>query len=151
MLGGVAGVAHLAGRGAPPATKGETVGSEAQGRKSPAHAETDLDGRTETAPVAKPTGESPPAPAPGKSAREADVDETPVGAIGSSHSVGATDETAAIKHLATHGDAAAEYELGSRLAEGRGVARDAKAAAVWFEKAAMQGVGAGAISAGIAL
>jgi localization factor PodJL len=40
---------------------------------------------------------------------------------------------------ATGGNAAAIFDLGSRLADGRGVARDPKLAARWFEQAAAQG------------
>ncbi|HEX4767169.1 MAG TPA: hypothetical protein VH414_12940 [Lichenihabitans sp.] len=45
-----------------------------------------------------------------------------------------------LKSLADAGDAAAEYEVGLRLAEGRSVARDPKAAADWLQKAAAQGL-----------
>ena len=45
-----------------------------------------------------------------------------------------------LKSLANAGDAAAEYEVGLRFAEGRGVARDPKAAADWLQKAAAQGL-----------
>ena len=45
-----------------------------------------------------------------------------------------------LKSLASAGDAAAEYEVGLRLAEGRSVARDPKAATDWLQKAAAQGL-----------
>jgi localization factor PodJL len=44
-----------------------------------------------------------------------------------------------VKELADKGDAAAQYEMGARYAEGRLVARDSAAAVGWFEKAAAQG------------
>ncbi|MDB5569203.1 MAG: peptidoglycan-binding protein, partial [Hyphomicrobiales bacterium] len=43
-----------------------------------------------------------------------------------------------LRAAANAGDPAAQYELGSRYAEGRGVARDPALAAAWFEKAAKQ-------------
>ncbi len=45
-----------------------------------------------------------------------------------------------LKGLANAGDAAAEYEVGLRLAEGRSVVRDPKAAVDWLQKAAAQGL-----------
>lgn len=47
---------------------------------------------------------------------------------------------ASLRDLADRGDPAAQYEVGVRLAEGRGVTRDLKAASGWFEKAANQGL-----------
>ena len=44
-----------------------------------------------------------------------------------------------LRGLASAGDAAAQYEVGLRYADGRGVARDPKQAVAWFEKAAAQG------------
>ena len=72
----------------------------------------------------------------GKSASDA-VDSTPVGAINGS-GASQPEAVAAIKSLAAQGDAAAQYELGGRFAEGRGMARDQKTAAQWFQKAAEQ-------------
>ena len=67
------------------------------------------------------------------------TDNTPIGTI--NKPAGATaEESSAILQAATRGDAAAQYEYAARLAEGRGVPRDAKAAALWFEKAAGQGL-----------
>ena len=43
-----------------------------------------------------------------------------------------------LRDLADRGDAAAQYEVGARLAEGRGLTRDAEAAAGWFERSAKQ-------------
>ena len=53
--------------------------------------------------------------------------------------VQASAQFAAMKEMATKGDAAAQYDMGARYAEGRGVTRDASAAIGWFEKAAAQG------------
>jgi localization factor PodJL len=46
----------------------------------------------------------------------------------------------ALQSQADTGNAKAEFELASRYAEGRGLARDLKAAAQWYEKAAAQGL-----------
>jgi localization factor PodJL len=46
------------------------------------------------------------------------------------------------------GNAKAEFELASRYAEGRGLARDLKAAAQWYEKAAAQGLASAQYRAG---
>ena len=75
----------------------------------------------------------------GKSAASEQLDTTPTGAI---NGPGASlQETAAtLKALALRGDASAQYELGVRYSEGRGLARDTKAAAEWFETAANQGL-----------
>ncbi len=67
------------------------------------------------------------------------VDTTPTGAIVAS-SLAPQETVGAVKMLASKGDATAQFEYAVRLAEGRGVARDAKAAAQWFEKAAAQGL-----------
>ena len=47
---------------------------------------------------------------------------------------------AGLRAEAEAGTAAAQYEVGSRYAEGRGVARDLAIAASWFDKAARQGL-----------
>ncbi len=44
-----------------------------------------------------------------------------------------------LRTLASSGDAAAQYEIGLRYAEGRGVTRDPKQALAWFDKSAAQG------------
>ncbi len=44
-----------------------------------------------------------------------------------------------LRAQAERGDAVAQYDYASRLAEGRGLARDPAAAVAWFEKAAAQG------------
>jgi len=75
----------------------------------------------------------------GKSAASEQLDTTPVGAINGP--AASPQETAAtLKTLATRGDASAQYELGVRYSEGRGLVRDTKSAAQWFEKAADQGL-----------
>ena len=75
----------------------------------------------------------------GKSAASEQLDTTPIGAINGP--AASLQETAAtLKALATRGDASAQYELGVRYSEGRGLVRDTKAAAQWFEKAADQGL-----------
>ena len=75
----------------------------------------------------------------GKSAASEQLDTTPIGAINGP--AASLQETAAtLKALATRGDASAQYELGVRYSDGRGLVRDAKAAAQWFEKAADQGL-----------
>lgn len=75
----------------------------------------------------------------GKSAASEQLDTTPIGAINGP--AASPQETAAtLKALATRGDASAQYELGVRYSEGRGLVRDSKAAAQWFEKAADQGL-----------
>jgi localization factor PodJL len=70
----------------------------------------------------------------------APVDSTPVGSIGGLNPLAAPDAVGVIKSLAQQGDPSAQYELAVRYADGRGVARDAKTAAQWFEKAAAQGL-----------
>ncbi|WP_051134374.1 SEL1-like repeat protein [Methylocystis sp. ATCC 49242] len=78
----------------------------------------------------------------GAASLETPVDPTPTGAISPApvNPLSATDATNAIKALAAGGDAAAQYEMGVRYADGRGVGRDARTAAQWFEKAAAQGL-----------
>ena len=46
--------------------------------------------------------------------------------------------TQRLADAATHGNPAAQFEMGARLAEGRGVSIDNHAALAWFEKAAQQ-------------
>ncbi|MBI3275230.1 MAG: SEL1-like repeat protein, partial [Methylocystis sp.] len=90
-------------------------------------------------PTAAPTSTAPATD--GKSAGAA-IDAAPVGTIDKSASGAPAqqrDAPAAIRALAKLGDAAAQYELAARYAEGRDLARDPKSAAQWFEKAASQG------------
>ncbi len=113
--------------GAPPPPRmimPPSSGSDARGAGQPS-----FGAPLQTAPAAKPAERAANAAAP--------VDPTPTGAIGAAP-LTSGDALAAIKSLATQGDASAQYEMGARLAEGRGVIRDPKAAAQWFEKAAEQ-------------
>jgi localization factor PodJL len=49
-------------------------------------------------------------------------------------------QMALLKQMADKGDAAAQFDMGARLMEGRGLTRDPAAAIGWFEKAAAQGL-----------
>ncbi len=72
------------------------------------------------------------------------VDPLAVGAIAprvnSMAAIQAGAQFVSVKDLAEKGDAAAQYDMGARFFEGRGVARDPAAAIGWFEKAADQGL-----------
>jgi localization factor PodJL len=70
------------------------------------------------------------------------VDPLPTGSVGATatNPLAAPEAIGVIKSLAQQGEPAAQYELGVRYADGRGVARDPKSAAQWFEKAAGQGL-----------
>jgi localization factor PodJL len=70
------------------------------------------------------------------------VDKTPVGSIGTGglNPLPPPQQDTVIRTLAEQGNPAAQFELAVRLAEGRGVPRDPKLAAQWFEKAAAQGL-----------
>ncbi|WP_460057669.1 tetratricopeptide repeat protein [Pseudomonas sp. S2_D06] len=50
------------------------------------------------------------------------------------------EELTAIQHRAEQGDAAAQYTLGRRFANGEGVAQDSRQAVAWYRKAAKQGL-----------
>src|SRR5947209_10845943 len=94
-------------------------------------------------PPPSPPAESTAAPAP-KSSGKADPAPTSAipqgsGMIGNS-AAPTKDSIAGLQSLAITGDTSAQYELGSRYAEGRTIARDPKLAAQWFEKAANQGL-----------
>ncbi len=65
------------------------------------------------------------------------VDPSPVGAIQRPGDAGPT--LAALETLSGRGDPAAQYELGSREADGNQTPRDLKSAAQWFEKSATKG------------
>jgi localization factor PodJL len=91
-----------------------------------------------TAPT-NPYGASPPRMIAPRS-ESAPLDSTPIGSIGGLNPLSAPDAIGVIRSLAQQGDPSAQYELAVRYADGRGVARDAKAAAQWFEKAAAQGL-----------
>jgi localization factor PodJL len=49
-------------------------------------------------------------------------------------------QMALLKRMAYKGDSAAQFDMGARLVDGRGLARDPAAAIGWFEKAAAQGL-----------
>lgn len=73
----------------------------------------------------------------------AGLDSTPVGAIAPTAAPAALspqEASAPIRTLAERGDSAAQFDMGARYAEGRGVPRDPKLSAEWFEKAATQGL-----------
>jgi localization factor PodJL len=71
------------------------------------------------------------------------VDPLAVSAIGPRNNnmsaIQAGAQAAALKDQAEKGDAAAQFELAARFAEGRGVDRDPATAMSWFQKAAAQG------------
>ena len=85
------------------------------------------------------------------------VDPSPVGSIGTKPSVSAAPVLAAapfgaplastavsdlpaIRDLASRGNAAAEFELGVRYADGRGLPHDLRLASEWLEKSAQQNI-----------
>ncbi|MGB5086663.1 MAG: peptidoglycan-binding protein [Methylocystis silviterrae] len=72
-------------------------------------------------------------------AAQRNIDPTPTGTI-EAPPLSPGDALATIERLAVEGNPVAQYEMGARLVEGRGAARDAKAAAHWFEKAAEMGL-----------
>lgn len=80
-----------------------------------------------------------PAPVERPVAAQGNIDPTPTGTI-EAPPLSSGDALATIERLAVEGNPAAQYEMGARLVEGRGAARDAKAAAHWFEKAAEMGL-----------
>lgn len=95
-----------------------------------------------SAPASPPTF-SPLAPAKAPGARTSLPDPLAVGSIGPRTSNMATiqagAQAASLQEQADKGDAAAQFDLGARYADGRGVDRDPAAALQWFEKAAAQG------------
>jgi localization factor PodJL len=94
-------------------------------------------------PPPSPPAESAAAPVPNSSRKS---DPAPTSAIPQASGMMANsaappkDSIAGLQSLAITGDTSAQYELGSRYAEGRTIARDPKLAAQWFEKAANQGL-----------
>jgi localization factor PodJL len=48
--------------------------------------------------------------------------------------------TAALRSAAANGDALAQFEVGTRFAEGNGVAQDHRLAFAWYERAALRGL-----------
>ena len=92
----------------------------------------------------RPTKELPSGAAPAASVArpvvaQQNIDPTPTGTI-EAPPLSPGDALATIERLAVEGNPAAQYEMGARLVEGRGAARDAKAAAHWFEKAGEMGL-----------
>jgi localization factor PodJL len=85
-----------------------------------------------------PAGDSKPLPA------GARIDPLPVGTVppraNALEAAPAAAQIAILRQMADKGDAAAQYDLAARLAEGRGVDRDLAASVSWFEKAAAQGL-----------
>jgi localization factor PodJL len=51
----------------------------------------------------------------------------------------ATIASASLRHAAANGDPAAEFEIGARYSEGRGVSADAAQAFVWYQRSAARG------------
>lgn len=51
----------------------------------------------------------------------------------------ATIASASLRHAAANGDSAAEFEIGARYADGRGVAPDMGQAFAWYQRSAMHG------------
>ncbi|WP_018409102.1 SEL1-like repeat protein [Methylocystis rosea] len=86
-----------------------------------------------------PSGAAPAAPVARPVVAQQNIDPTPTGTI-EAPPLSPGDALATIERLAVEGNPAAQYEMGARLVEGRGAARDAKAAAHWFEKAAEMGL-----------
>ena len=85
-----------------------------------------------------------PAAAPARPTGASETDPTPVAVI-DSKSANAADPalsaiSPALRQAALGGSAAAQFEMGLRLAEGRTVPRDLKTAALWLEKSAAQGL-----------
>ena len=72
------------------------------------------------------------------------VDQNPVGSIDGKPNAAAlptpTGVSTLLRTAALAGSAAAQYEIGMRYAEGRGVTRDLKIAAQWFEQSANIGL-----------
>lgn len=90
-------------------------------------------------PTKLPSDTAPAAPVERPIAAQRNIDPTPTGTI-EAPPLSPSDALATIERLAVEGNPAAQYEMGARLVEGRGAARDAKAAAHWFEKAAEMGL-----------
>ena len=121
-----AGLAPSAGGSGPPAPKFVSPLDFAPGGLTP--------------PASEPSNLPAPSRPPAAPAASIGVDGMPTGAIERPDETASNGSFAAMKDLASQGDSAAQFELGSRYADGRGVARDFKTAAQWFEKAAGQGL-----------
>ena len=61
------------------------------------------------------------------------------GAAARAASLPATIASASLRHAAANGDPAAEFEIGARFADGRGVSPDLQQAFAWYQRAAMRG------------
>lgn len=99
--------------------------------------------RDTTPPAQKPPVETAAQTPPASSKQASTIDPAPVGAIvnpGQSGIAASVNAAMALATLAANGDAAAQFELASRYADGRDIARDSKLAVLWFEKAAQQGL-----------
>ena len=118
--------------------------------------------KSEAAPIAAPklasVEQSTQADAPSLAKSDARaIDATPVGSIAATPSGGPVTKFLApapadlvasipaaaprgLRDAAAAGDPAAQFEIGSRLADGRNMPRDPHAAAQWFERAAAQGL-----------
>ena len=93
-----------------------------------------------TAPSAPaPTGQAEPLPAPGREERVAAL-AVEVEPTRSLLPMPATSAPSSLAAAAEAGDPAAQFELASRFAEGRGERKDAAEAAAWFQRAAAQGL-----------
>ncbi|MFA6207320.1 MAG: peptidoglycan-binding protein, partial [Methylocystis sp.] len=90
-------------------------------------------------PTKLPSDTAPAAPVERPIVAQQNIDPTPTGTI-EAPPLSPGDALARIERLAVEGNPAAQYEMGARLVEGRGAARDAKAAAHWFEKAGEMGL-----------
>lgn len=104
-------------------------------------------GALQTAIVARPSSSQqsvdPPGSAQHMAGAASSVDPAPVGAIGApgpSSAAASINSAMALATLAANGDAPAQFELASRYADGREIARDARLAVLWFEMAAQQGL-----------
>lgn len=139
----VAGPHNVAAPAAQAAQPGENAAQPMEKTAPPAPAAANAPGPAAGAPVvATPPAASAPAAKPARGASL--IDPLSVGSIGqranSMASLEAGAQFRSVMDLAEKGDAAAQYDMGARLAEGRGVARDPAAAIRWFEKAAAQGL-----------
>jgi TPR repeat protein len=61
------------------------------------------------------------------------------GAAARAASLPATIASASLRHAASNGEPAAEFEIGARFADGRGVSPDLQQAFIWYQRSAMHG------------
>jgi len=127
---------------APQASEPRRVETAPQGMAAPQAVAPDSPAAPATPSPSAAPGPGAQAPAANVAPRAAGPDMAPVGALHTAGAQNRPNEGApqALRDLAAAGNAGAQFELGSRLAEGRGMTRDLKAAAHWFEKAAAQGL-----------